>query len=69
MKKIMLAMAIAIGLFAASCNNEKPAEGTHTHDDGTVHSDHEHNTDTTLKTAPADTVKTDTTDAHKGHSH
>lgn len=69
MKKTMFAMAVAVGLFTASCNNEKPAEGTHTHEDGTVHSDHEHAADTTLKTLPADSANIDTADAHKGHTH
>lgn len=60
----MLAMAIAMGLFAASCNNEKKTaeeahttEGTHTHDDGTVH-----NADHTP--VVSDTTKADTTHVH-----
>lgn len=62
-------MAIAVGLFTASCNSEKPAEGTHTHEDGTVHTAGEHAADTTLKAAPTDSAKVDTADAHKGHTH
>lgn len=69
MKKIMLAMAIAVGLFTASCNNEKPADGTHTHEDGTVHGTHEHAADTTLQTVPTDTTAVDTTHSHAGHAH
>lgn len=69
MKKTMLAMALAVGLFATSCNNEKPAEGTHTHEDGTVHGAHEHAADTTMKAAPADTAAVDTAHSHAGHSH
>lgn len=64
----MLAMAIAVGLFTASCNNEKPAEGTHTHEDGTVHGANEHAADT-LKAGTADSVVVDTAHSHAGHAH
>lgn len=74
MKKNMFAMAVAIGLFAASCNNQKPAEGTHQHEDGSTHVDHEHTaTDTTKQEEfKVDTTKTDTTHVHdesKPHTH
>jgi len=58
MKKALFTMAIAIGLFAASCNNEKPAEGTHTHEDGTVHSS-THDTPATT-----DSLHTDSAHVH-----
>ena len=41
MKKTMLSLAMAIGLFAASCSNEKKEEGAHQHEDGTTHADHD----------------------------
>lgn len=73
MKKNMLAMAVAIGLFAASCNN-KPAEGTHEHEDGTVHEEHAPPvTDTTKQEEfKVDSAKTDSPHVHdesKPHTH
>ncbi|SMD16908.1 hypothetical protein [Pedobacter nyackensis] len=60
MKKTMLAMAVAIGLFAVSCSNEKKAEGTHQHEDGSTHVDHEAAVDTTKQEEfKVDSVKTD----------
>jgi hypothetical protein len=74
MKKNMLAMAVAIGLFAASCTNEKKAEGTHQHEDGSTHDDHDHTAvDTTKQEAfKVDSVNADTTHVHdesKPHTH
>ena len=43
MKKVAIAFVASLFLFA-SCG-QKSEEGTHTHDDGSVHTDHE--TDTT----------------------
>lgn len=68
MKKTILAMAITIGLFAASCNNATKTEETHTHEDGTVHGAHDHGTDTTQK-MHADSVAVDTAHSHEGHTH
>jgi hypothetical protein len=73
MKKNMLAMAAAIGLFAASCSN-KPAEGEHQHEDGTVHEAHDTPvTDTTKQEEfKVDSAKTDSIAVHgesKPHSH
>lgn len=56
MKKILIAFAASLFLFA-SCG-QKPGEGTHTHDDGRVHADHE--TDTTQEEFNAG----DTTEHH-----
>lgn len=74
MKKTMLAMAVAIGLFAVSCNNEKPAEGTHQHEDGSVHEAHDAPAVDTTKQEEfkVDSAKADTTHVHdesKPHTH
>ena len=74
MKKTMLAMAVAIGLFAVSCNNEKKAEGTHQHEDGSTHVDHDSTAVDTTKQEEfkVDSGKTDTTHVHdesKPHTH
>jgi len=73
MKRTMLAMAIAIGLFAASCSN-KPAEGEHQHEDGTVHAEHVAPVVDTTKQEEfkVDSAKTDSTAVHdesKPHTH
>ncbi|MEJ5962948.1 hypothetical protein [Pedobacter immunditicola] len=73
MKKTMLAMAVAVGLFAVSCSN-KPSEGTHEHEDGTVHEEHASTvTDTTKQEEfKVDSAKTDSTAVHdesKPHTH
>lgn len=60
MKKILIAFAASLFLFA-SCG-QKSGEGTHTHDDGSVHADHE--TDTTQEEFNA----ADTTEHHHDHS-
>ncbi len=68
MKKLCIA-AVAALFLVASC--AKKSEGTHTHDDGSVHVDHADTTkqeenkmagDSTLQESPQDTT------AH-GHSH
>ncbi len=68
MKNLCIA-AIAVLFFIASCG--KKSEGTHTHDDGSVHADHADTTkqeevkivgDSTKQESPKDTL------AH-GHSH
>ena len=74
MKKTMLAMAVAIGLFAVSCNNEKPADGTHQHEDGSTHVDHDSTAVDTTKQEEfkVDSLKTDSTHVHdesKPHTH
>jgi len=75
MKKTMLAMAVAIGLFAASCSNEKKADGTHQHEDGSTHTDHDSTSvDTTVQEEfKVDSVSTDSaTHSHDGgkpHTH
>lgn len=66
-------MAVAIGLFAASCNN-KPAEGTHEHEDGSVHEAHDAPVVDTTKQEEfkVDSTKTDSTHVHdesKTHTH
>jgi|GEM_PF-1195503 len=71
MKKTMFAMAVAIGLFAASCSNEKKAENTHQHDDGSTHADHDSTAvDTTAQEEfKADSATTDSaTHSHEGES-
>jgi hypothetical protein len=64
MKKVAIAFAASLFLFA-SCG-QKSQDGTHTHDDGSVHADHE--TDTTQEEFnAADTighVQDSTTDTH-----
>jgi hypothetical protein len=67
MKKVFLIGSITISLLFIACNNNKKESGTHTHDDGSTHSDHA--TDT-VKPAQ-ERFKTDTThgDTSKMHSH
>ena len=67
-------MAVAIGLFAVSCNNEKPAEGTHQHEDGSVHDAHGATVVDTTKQEEfkVDSLNADTTHVHdesKPHTH
>jgi hypothetical protein len=75
MKKTMLAMAVAIGLLAASCSNEKKTDGTHQHEDGSTHADHDSTAvDTTAQEEfKVDSASTDTaTHSHDGgkpHTH
>ena len=54
MKKVAIAFAASLFLFA-SCG-QKSEEGTHTHDDGSVHADHESDT-TQEEFNPADTTE------------
>jgi hypothetical protein len=41
MKKFILFGWFATSLFFISCNNSKNESDTHTHEDGSVHSDHD----------------------------
>lgn len=68
MKKTILAMAVTIGLFTASCNTTAKTEGTHTHEDGTVHEAHDHGADST-QNMKTDSVAVDTAHSHEGHAH
>lgn len=66
MKRIFI-LFFALSLFVFSCG-KKAEEGTHVHDDGSVHADHE--TDTTKQeefTVAGDSTATDTT--HHDHDH
>jgi hypothetical protein len=74
MKRIFLFASIALLATITSCNNNSKSEGTHTHDDGSTHTDHKD----TVKPVQqefnvSDTTKKDTTththaDGEK-HSH
>ncbi|TKB96450.1 hypothetical protein [Pedobacter cryotolerans] len=67
MKKTMLSLAIAIGLFAASCSNEKKEEGAHQHEDGSTHADHD---ETPVDTTKQEEFKVDSVAADTAaHSH
>lgn len=76
MKKVLLLGSISIALFIFSCNNatENTDGNAHTHEDGTVHSDHAPDT---VKPAQqefdvADTTHTEPKEEHShedGHTH
>lgn len=59
-------MAVAIGLFAASCSNEKKAESTHQHEDGSAHTNDE---GTGLNTSKQEEFKVDSAQTDTGHVH
>lgn len=65
MKKLFI-LFFALSLFTISCGKKAEQEGTHVHDDGSVHEDHA--VDTTKQeefTVPADSMATDSTE----HAH
>ncbi len=71
MKKVLLTLAV-IGLISVACNNKKTDEhghdhGTHVHEDGSVHENHEEEVTTAQEEF---TVSSDSTatDAHE-HQH
>jgi hypothetical protein len=73
MKKLTLLTAICSIIAATSCNNNSGKENTHTHDDGSTHSDHDTTKPAQQEFNVADTAKKDTTthihaDGEK-HSH
>lgn len=74
MKKFFIGtcMALAITL-SMSCSNENTAEsGTHTHDDGSVHTDHDTTKPVQEEFKVTDTIKSDTSHSHddgKPHAH
>jgi hypothetical protein len=41
MKKVFLLGSISICLLVAACNNDKKEPGTHVHDDGSTHAEHD----------------------------
>jgi hypothetical protein len=67
MKKLLPGAILAIALiFAISCNNNPKTEsGTHTHDDGSVHTDHDTSTPVQEEFRVTDTIKKDTS----SHTH
>jgi uncharacterized lipoprotein NlpE involved in copper resistance len=69
MKKLFI-LFFALSLFAISCGKKAEQEGTHVHEDGSVHADHE--PDTTKQetfTVAGDSTATDSTEhAHKHES-
>lgn len=82
MKKIFLCAGLAIALFPIfSCNdNSQKSPGTHTHDDGSVHPDHDADsakpqqqefqvTDSTTAAADTTTKKPHTHGDGKPHTH
>lgn len=75
MKKILLGASLAIALtLAFSCNNNSKKEpGTHTHDDGSTHTDHDTSKPVQQEFKVVDTTKKDTgTHTHadgEKHSH
>lgn len=62
MKKLLLLASITVFAIITSCNNNSKSESTHTHEDGSTHTDHKD----TVKPAQqefnvSDTTKKDTT--------
>ncbi|MFT3845483.1 MAG: hypothetical protein QM725_10545 [Lacibacter sp.] len=73
MKKALLIASIAVFALTTSCNNNSKPEGTHTHEDGSTHDDHDTTKPVQQEFNVADTTKKDTTththaDGEK-HSH
>jgi hypothetical protein len=72
MKKIILFGCFATSLLIISCNNTKKESGTHTHDDGSTHTDHDTTKPVQQEFNVADTTKKDTSHTHDNgdkHSH
>jgi hypothetical protein len=74
MKKAILLACISICIVTISCNNEKQGEGTHQHDDGSTHTDHDTTAPKQEEFTIGDSTKKDTTGDHthedgKKHSH
>jgi hypothetical protein len=68
MKKIFVFALFAIALVSYSCNDNSTKEpGTHTHDDGTTHTDHDTTKPNQQEFKVGDSTHTDST--HKEHSH
>lgn len=76
MKKILFILTIT-GFLFASCGNEKKSNdvGTHTHEDGTVHSNdvHDYEPEAMPKQesfeVEADSTNKNTVETHQGHEH
>jgi hypothetical protein len=66
MKKIFLLGSISICLLVTACNNDNKQGGTHLHDDGTTHTDHD-TTKPEQQEFTIDSVHRDTT--AKPHTH
>jgi hypothetical protein len=67
MKKLFI-LFFALSLFVISCGKKAEQEGTHVHDDGSVHADHA--TDTTKQeafTVAGDSTATDSTEHAQQH--
>lgn len=64
MKKALLLACVCAFLLAVSCNNKSENKGTHTHDDGSTHSDHD-----TAKPAQQEFNVTDTSSKKDTGSH
>ncbi|MBA2501046.1 MAG: hypothetical protein H0V30_15120 [Chitinophagaceae bacterium] len=75
MKNLLPGLSLAVVLMiSVGCNNNsKTEEGTHTHDDGSTHMDHDTTKPVQQEFKVADTTKTDTsTHTHENgekHSH
>jgi len=74
MKKIFLAIAICGFLFASCGNKSNSNNGTHTHDDGSEHTDHAAEQAAPVQesfktTADSTTVKADSLKQHEEHTH
>lgn len=67
MKKLFI-LFFAVSLFTISCGKKAEQEGTHVHDDGSVHEDH--TVDTTKQeefTVEGDSTATDSTEHAQQH--
>ncbi len=72
MKKFILFGCFAASLLVVACNNTKKESGTHKHDDGSTHSDHDTTNPVQQEFNVADTAKKDTSYTHDNgdkHSH
>jgi hypothetical protein len=72
MKHALIACIIALSLFASCSGNDSQHDhnnGTHTHDDGTVHKNHDENSTTQEEFIVTDSTQTHHADSSHSHDH
>lgn len=66
MKKLFI-LFFALSLFTISCGKKAEQEGTHVHDDGSVHEDHAVDTTKQEEFTVSDSTTTDSTEHSRQH--
>jgi hypothetical protein len=67
MKKLFI-LLFALSLFTISCGKKAEQEGSHVHDDGSVHADHATDTTKQEEFAVSDSTAIDSTEHAKQHA-